>query len=69
MSSVSRATGSRRAGKKIVKMILERQKRHFKSRTPQPPRIMSQVEEIYPENALEALEIPVWLQDNERERR
>jgi hypothetical protein len=49
-------TGSRRAGKKIVKMILERQKLRFKSRAPRSPRISRQIEED-PENALEALEI------------
>jgi hypothetical protein len=50
-------TGSRRAGKKIVKMILERHKLRFKSRAPQPPRITSKVEQVDPENALDALEI------------
>ena len=48
--------GSRRAGKKIVKMILERQKLSFKSRAIRSPRITRQIEED-PENALEALEI------------
>jgi hypothetical protein len=50
-------TGSRRAGKKIVKMILERQKPRFKSCAPGPPRIKSQHEKVDPENALDALEI------------
>ena len=50
-------TGSRRAGKKIVKMILEREKRRFKSRALRPPQITSQVECGDPENALDALEI------------
>jgi hypothetical protein len=49
-------TGSRRAWKKLVKMILERQKLRFKSRAPRSPRITRQIEED-PENALEALEI------------
>jgi Family of unknown function (DUF5681) len=49
-------TGGRRAGKKIVKMILERQKLRFKSRAPRSPRITSRIEND-PENALEALEI------------
>jgi hypothetical protein len=49
-------TGGRRAGKKLVKMILERQKLRFKSRAPRSPRITSQIEKD-PENALEALEI------------
>ena len=49
-------TGGRRAGKKIVKMILEREKLRFKSRAPRSPRITRQIEED-PENALEALEI------------
>jgi len=49
-------TGNRRAGKKIVKMILEREKLRFKSRAPRSPRITRQIEED-PENALEALEI------------
>ena len=49
-------TGSRRAWKKLVKMILERQKLRFKSRAPRSPRISWQIEED-PENALEALEI------------
>ena len=48
-------TGSRRAGKKIVKMILERWNRRFKSRGPQSP-IKRQIE-LDPDNALEALEI------------
>jgi hypothetical protein len=50
-------TGSRRAGKKIVKMILERQKLRFKSRASRPVRITSRVEWVDPENALDALEI------------
>jgi hypothetical protein len=50
-------TGGRRAGKKIVKMILERQNLLFKSRAARPPRITSQHEQVDPENALEALEI------------
>jgi len=50
-------TGSRRAGKKIVKMILERHKRRFKSRAPRAPRFTPRIEEVDPENALEALEI------------
>jgi hypothetical protein len=49
-------TGSRRAGKKLVKMILEREKLRFKSRALRSPRITSQIEKD-PENALEALEI------------
>jgi len=49
-------TGSLRAGKKIVKMILERQKLRFKSRALQAPRITSKLERD-PENALDALEI------------
>ena len=49
-------TGSRRAGKKIVKMILERQKLRFTSRALQAPRIASKLERD-PENALDALEI------------
>jgi hypothetical protein len=49
-------TGSRRAGKKIVKMILEREKLRFKSRALQPSRITSKLERD-PENALDALEI------------
>jgi Family of unknown function (DUF5681) len=50
-------TGGRRAGKKIVKMILEREKLRFKSRALRPPRIKSQHEQADPENALDALEI------------
>ena len=50
-------TGGRRAGKKIVKMILEREKRRFKSRALRAPRITSKVEQADPENALDALEI------------
>jgi Family of unknown function (DUF5681) len=49
-------TGGRRAGKKLVKMILEREKLRFKSRALQAPRITSKLERD-PENALEALEI------------
>jgi hypothetical protein len=49
-------TGSRRAGKKLVKMILEREKLRLKSRAPRSPRISRQIEED-PENALEAVEI------------
>ena len=49
-------TGGRRAGKKIVKMILERQKYRSKSQAPRAPRIMRQLE-LDPENALDALEI------------
>jgi hypothetical protein len=49
-------TGSRRAGKKLVKMILEREKLRFKSRALQAPRITSKLERD-PENALDALEI------------
>ena len=50
-------TGSRRAGKKIVKMILEREKLRFKSRALRSPRITSKVEQVDPDNALVALEI------------
>ena len=49
--------GSRRAGKKIVKMILEREKLRSKSRAPRSSRITSKIERGDPENALEALEI------------
>jgi hypothetical protein len=49
-------SGSRGAAKKIVKMIIERQKLGFKSRAPRSSRIARQIEED-PENALEALEI------------
>ena len=49
-------TGSRRAWKKIVKMILEREKLRVKSRALRAPRIASQIEKD-PKNALEALEI------------
>jgi hypothetical protein len=49
-------TGSRRAWKKLVKMMLERQKLRLISRAPRSPRVTSQIEED-PENALEALEI------------
>ena len=50
-------TGSRRAGKKLVKMILEREKHRFKSRALRSPRTTRKVEQVDPENALEALEI------------
>jgi hypothetical protein len=49
-------TGSRRAGKKLVKMILEREKLRLKSGAPRSPRITRQIEGD-PENALDALEI------------
>jgi Family of unknown function (DUF5681) len=49
-------TGSSRTWKKIVKMILEREKFRFKSRALQVPRIASKLERD-PGNALEALEI------------
>jgi Family of unknown function (DUF5681) len=49
-------SGGLRAGKKIVKMILEREKVRFKSRALQVPRITSKLERDS-ENALEALEI------------
>jgi Family of unknown function (DUF5681) len=49
-------TGSSRTWKKIVKMILEREKLRLKSRAPRSPRITRQIEED-PENALQALEI------------
>jgi Family of unknown function (DUF5681) len=49
-------TGGRRAGKKIVKMILEREKLRFKSRAPRSSRITRQIEGD-PENAPDALEI------------
>ena len=49
-------TGGRRAGKKIAKMILERERLRFKSRAPRLPRITSQIEND-PENAMDALEI------------
>jgi hypothetical protein len=49
--------GSRRAGKRIAKMILEREKLRFKSRALRPPRITRRVEQEDPENVLEALEI------------
>ena len=49
-------TGSRRAGKKIVKMILERHKRRFKNHAARPPRVKTLTEED-PENAQDALEI------------
>ena len=50
-------TGHRRAGKKLFKMILEREKLRFKSRALRSPRITRKVEQVDPENALEALEI------------
>jgi hypothetical protein len=50
-------TGGGRAGKKIVKMILEREKLRFKSRALRSPGITTKVEQVDPENALEALEI------------
>jgi hypothetical protein len=57
ISTYQRAiTGNRRAGKKIVKMILEREKLRFKSRAPRSPRITKLIEKD-PENALKALEI------------
>ena len=49
-------SGGRQAGKKIVKMILERQKHRFKSQAPRAPRITRQLERD-PKNALDALEI------------
>ncbi|MGH6845531.1 MAG: DUF5681 domain-containing protein [Methylocella sp.] len=49
-------TGSRRAGKKIVKMIIEREKLRFKRRAPRLQRVTTRIEED-PENALKALEI------------
>ena len=52
----SAISGSRRAGKKIVKMIVAREKLRSKSRAPPSPRIARQTEGD-PENALEALEI------------
>ena len=45
-----------RAWKKIVKMILEREKLRFKSRAPRSHRITRQIESD-PESPLEALEI------------
>jgi Family of unknown function (DUF5681) len=48
--------GSPRTWKKIVKMILEREKLRLKSRAPRSRRITRQIEGD-PENALEALEI------------
>ena len=50
-------TGSRRAGKKIVKMILEREKLRSKRRAPRPWRVARRIEQVDPENASEALEI------------
>jgi hypothetical protein len=49
-------TGGLRAGKKIVKRVLEREKLRFKSHALRPPRITSKLEQD-PENALDALEI------------
>jgi Family of unknown function (DUF5681) len=49
--------GRRRAQKKIVRMILERYKHNLKSRAPRPLRIARWLEQVDPENALEALEI------------
>jgi hypothetical protein len=49
-------TGGLRTWKKIVKMILEREKLHFKSRAPRSPRIARQIEGD-PKSPLEALEI------------
>jgi hypothetical protein len=49
-------TGGLRAGKKIVKMMLERQNCRSKSPAPRTPRITRHIEGD-PENALEALEI------------
>jgi hypothetical protein len=48
--------GGRRAQKKIVKIILEREKLRLKSHPPRSPPITRRIEED-PENALEALEI------------
>lgn len=50
-------TGSRRAAKKIVKMILKRQKLRFERRPPKAPpnRVIVELED--PTNALEAMEI------------
>ena len=50
-------TGHRRAGKKLFKMILEREKLRFKSRALRSPRTTRKVEQVDPENALDALEI------------
>jgi hypothetical protein len=50
-------TGSPRAWKKLVKMILEREKLRFKSRVLRSPRTTRKVEQVDPENALDALEI------------
>jgi Family of unknown function (DUF5681) len=50
-------TGSRRAWKKIVKMILERHKRRFKNHAARPSRVRTLTEQVDPENALDALEI------------
>ncbi len=48
--------GGARAGKKIVKMIVERQKRRFKVQVTQT-KPLTRLVEVDPENALEALEI------------
>ena len=50
-------TGSRRAAKKIVKMILEREKLRSNKRAPRRPQVAIRIEQVDPENALEALEI------------
>ena len=50
-------SGHRRAWKKLVKMILEREKLRFKSRALRSPRTTRKVEQVDPENALEAVEI------------
>jgi Family of unknown function (DUF5681) len=49
--------GGARAGKKIVKMILEREKLRAQRRALASPQITRKVEEADPENALEALEV------------
>jgi hypothetical protein len=49
--------GSRRAGKKMVKMILEREKFRLKKYTLQSPTITRKVEKVDPENSMDALEI------------
>jgi hypothetical protein len=49
-------TGGGRAGKRIVKIILEREKRRFKARGPRLTRITTLIEQD-PENAQDALEI------------
>jgi hypothetical protein len=50
-------TGSRRAAKRIVKMIIERYKSNLQSQAPRAPRITRKVEHADPEDALEALEV------------